>query len=55
VPLVAPGVEIYDFLNTDLHADMLAAFHALGIGERQGEFKATLRSGTVVLSRLPER
>jgi uncharacterized protein (DUF2235 family) len=44
IPAIFGGVSplIYGFLDTNLHPNVLHAYHALAIDERRGEFPATL-------------
>jgi uncharacterized protein (DUF2235 family) len=44
IPAIDGGIDIqqYGFLDTNLHPDVLNAFHALAIDERRREFPATL-------------
>jgi uncharacterized protein (DUF2235 family) len=47
IPAIFGGVspQIYGFLDTGLHPDVLNAYHALAIDERRAEFPATLWTG----------
>jgi uncharacterized protein (DUF2235 family) len=43
IPALFGGVESsYQFLDTKLHPDVTNAYHAISIGERRGQFPATL-------------
>jgi uncharacterized protein (DUF2235 family) len=49
IPAIFGGVSplLYGFLDTNLHPDVLNAYHALAIDERRAEFPATLWTLTV--------